>query len=32
MATMQIEGVAFDQEEIKRLGKRFKKLDLDGNN
>ena len=30
MATIQIEGVAFDQEEIKRLGKRFKKLDLDG--
>ena len=32
MATIQIEGVAFDQEEIKRLGKRFKKLDLDGIN
>ena len=31
MATMQMDGVAFDQDEIKRLGKRFKKLDLDGN-
>ena len=30
MGTFQMEGVAFDQDEIKRLGKRFKKLDLDG--
>ena len=30
MGNFQMEGVAFDQEEIKRLGKRFKKLDLDG--
>ena len=30
MGTLQMEGVAFDQDEIKRLGKRFKKLDLDG--
>merc|ERR1711953_486632 len=30
MGTLQMDGVAFDQDEIKRLGKRFKKLDLDG--
>ena len=30
LGTFQMEGVAFDQDEIKRLGKRFKKLDLDG--
>ena len=30
MGTFQMEGVAFGQDEIKRLGKRFKKLDLDG--
>jgi len=28
--SLPVDGVAFDAEEIKRLGKRFKKLDLDG--
>ena len=30
LGTLPLDGVAFDAEEIKRLGKRFKKLDLDG--
>merc|ERR1712123_129074 len=30
MGTLPLDGIAFDAEEIKRLGKRFKKLDLDG--
>merc|ERR1739838_312302 len=30
MGTLPMDGIAFDAEEIKRLGKRFKKLDLDG--
>ena len=30
IGTLPLDGIAFDSEEIKRLGKRFKKLDLDG--
>merc|ERR1712106_22927 len=30
MGTLPLDGIAFDAEEIKRLGKSFKKLDLDG--
>merc|ERR1711892_35881 len=30
MGSLPLEGIAFDAEEIKRLGKRFKKLGLDG--
>jgi len=30
IGTLPLDGIAFDAEEIKRLGKRFKKLDLDG--
>ena len=30
IGTLPMDGIAFDAEEIKRLGKRFKKIDLDG--